>query len=103
MTGCEFARLLPGKAGRVAVELHVDADLAPTDWLNSAFDEHAKSDRVVIAVFPRITTEVGFVEFLNTLGTDARWALARSCASRVAVVELDGRLVMVRQSQHSSL
>jgi len=77
MTGCEFARLLPGKAGRVAIEVHVDADVAPTVWLNSAFDEHAKAERIVIAVFPRITTEVGFVEFLNALGADPRWAVRR--------------------------
>jgi hypothetical protein len=30
MTGCEFAKRLPGKAERVAVELHVDAEIAPT-------------------------------------------------------------------------
>lgn len=81
MTGCEFAKLLPGKAGRVAVELHVDADLPPTTWLNNAFDEHAKSDRTVIAVFPRISAESTFVEFLNVLGADARWAVRRRAKS----------------------
>jgi hypothetical protein len=77
MTGCEFAKLLPAKAGRVAIELHLDATLAPTDWLNSAFDEYAKSDRAVIAVFPLIVTELAFVEFLNALDADSRWALRR--------------------------
>jgi len=77
MTGCEFARLLAGKSGRIAVELHVDAELPPTSWLNSAFDEHARADRVVIAVFPGILNEVGLVEFLNALGADARWRIRR--------------------------
>jgi hypothetical protein len=77
MTGCEFARLLSGKARRVAIELRVDADLASIDRLNDAFDEHAKYDRAVIAVFPHITTEAAFVEFLNALGADARWNLRR--------------------------
>jgi hypothetical protein len=77
MTGCEFAKLLSGKVGRVAVEHHIDADLPPTDWLNNAFDEHARFDRAVIAVFPRIATEVSFVEFLNALGTDSRWKVRR--------------------------
>jgi hypothetical protein len=56
MTGCEFAKLLSGKANRVAVELHVDAELPRTDWLNSAFDAHAAADRVVIAGFLRSST-----------------------------------------------
>ena len=73
MTGCEFAKLLPGKAGRVAIEVHVDRELPPTSWLNNALDEHAKAERSVIAVFPTITTEAGFVEFVNGLGTDSRW------------------------------
>jgi hypothetical protein len=77
MTGCEFAKLLPGKAGRVAIEVHIDSDLAPTHWLNQAFEEHAKHDRVVIAVFPHITAEIILVDFLNTLGSDARWAVTR--------------------------
>jgi hypothetical protein len=75
MTGCEFARLLAGKSGRVAIELYVDPELPPTNWLNNAFDEHAKADRAVIAVFPRIANEIGLVEFLNVLGTDARWKI----------------------------
>jgi hypothetical protein len=45
--------------------------------LNSALEEHAKFDRVVIAVFPRLTSELAFVEFLNALGADPRWALRR--------------------------
>jgi hypothetical protein len=77
MTGCEFAKRLSGKAGRVAIELHVDAATPPTDWLNSAFDAHARSERIVIAVFPSVTTEETFVEFLNALGADGRWALRR--------------------------
>lgn len=77
MTGCEFAKLLAGKMGRVAVELHVDAQLPPTEWLNNAFDEHAKADRAVIAVFPMIATEGALVEFLNALGTDSRWRVRR--------------------------
>jgi len=77
MTGCEFAKLLAGKTGRVAIELHVDAELPPTDWLNNTFDEHAKADRAVIAVFPMIGNEIALVEFLNALGTDARWKVRR--------------------------
>ena len=77
MTGCEFARLLAGKSGRIAIELHVDAELPPTRWLNNAFDEHARADRAVIAVFPRISNEVGLIEFLNALGADARWNIRR--------------------------
>jgi hypothetical protein len=52
LTGCEFARLLSGKANRIAVELHVDADLPRTGWMNSTFDANAEADRIVIAVFP---------------------------------------------------
>jgi hypothetical protein len=77
MTGCEFARLLAGKSGRVAVEVHVDAELPSTSWLNNAFDEHAKAARAVIAVFPSIANEIGLVEFLNALGGDARWKIRR--------------------------
>jgi hypothetical protein len=77
MTGCEFAKLLAGKSGRVAVELHVDPQLSPTGWLNNAFDEHAKAGRTVIAVFPAITAENACVELLNELGTDSRWRVRR--------------------------
>lgn len=81
MTGCEFARLLPGKAGKVAIEVHVDPELPPTSWLNSALDEHAKFERSVIAVFPTITTEDAFVDFLNNLGADDRWSIRRRKAT----------------------
>lgn len=77
MTGCEFARMLAGKANRVAIELHVDAELPRTDWLNSTFDANADADRVVIAVFPRIAGELALVEFLNALGRDDRWRVRR--------------------------
>lgn len=77
MTGCEFARLLPGKANRVAIELHVDADLPPTEWMNNAFDANAEADRAVIAVFPRILSERALVDFLNALGRDERWRVTR--------------------------
>jgi hypothetical protein len=77
LTGCKFAKLLAGRSGRVAVELHVDSELSPTAWLNDAFDEHAKADRAVIAVFPAIATEIAFVELLNELGTDSRWRVRR--------------------------
>jgi hypothetical protein len=69
--------LLAGRSGRIAIELHVDAELPPTSWLNNAFDEHAKADRVVIAVFPRIANEIALVEFLNALGSDTRWSIRR--------------------------
>lgn len=84
ITGCEFAKLLPGKAGRVAIEVHVDPELPPTSWLNNALEEHAKADRVVIAVFPTITTEATFVDFVNVLGSDSRWHVRRRAKSSPA-------------------
>jgi hypothetical protein len=77
LTGCEFARLLSGKANRVAIELHVDAELPRTDWMNNTFEANAEADRVVIAVFPRIAHEGALVEFLNALGADDRWRVRR--------------------------
>lgn len=77
MTGCEFAKRLPGKAGRVAIEVHLDADMPPTDWMNNAFDEHAKAARAVIAVFPGIDSEASCIDFLNALATDERWTLRK--------------------------
>jgi hypothetical protein len=77
LSGCEFAMRLASKAQRVAIELHVDAELPPTDWLNSTFDVHAEEGRVVIAVFPRITNEASLVGFLNALSKDSRWQARR--------------------------
>jgi hypothetical protein len=77
MTGCEFAKLLAGKAGRIAIELHVDSELPRTDWLDNTFIEHAKAERVVIAVFPSIATELALVEFLNVLSASSRWKVRR--------------------------
>lgn len=77
LTGCEFARLLSGKANRVAIELHVDAELPRTDWMNNTFDANAEAERIVIAVFPRIANEHALVEFLNALGRDDRWHVKR--------------------------
>jgi len=77
MAGCEFAKLLAGKANRMAIEAHVDAELPRTDWLNNAFDANAIANRAVIAVFPRISSERALIEFLNALGRDDRWKVRR--------------------------
>lgn len=77
LSGCEFAKLLPGKANRVAIELHLDAGLPRTDWMNNTFDAHGEADRVVIAVFPHIASETALVEFLNALSRDERWQVKR--------------------------
>lgn len=77
LTGCGFAQLLASKANRIAVELHVDAELPRTDWMNSTFDANAEADRIVIAVFPRLANERALVEFLNALGRDDRWYVKR--------------------------
>jgi hypothetical protein len=77
LTGCKFSQSLASIANQVAVELHVDASSPPTHWLNSTFDVHADANRVVIAVFPQIANERALVEFLNALGTDARWQVTR--------------------------
>lgn len=81
MTGCEFARLLAGRHGSVAIdaiELYVDDSPQTTALLNHNFDEHARAERAVIAVFPNIITEAALIEFLNTLGTNPRWKVRRS-------------------------
>jgi hypothetical protein len=77
MTGCEFARLLAGKHGGIAVELHVSVT-PPATWLNRVFDAHASAGYVVVAVFPNIVTEAALIEFLNALQATARWKLRRS-------------------------
>jgi hypothetical protein len=77
MTGCEFAKLLAGKGGGVAMELHVDVSPPQTARLNEAFDEHGQADRVAVAVFPSVTSEAAIVELLNALHDDARWTLRR--------------------------
>src|SRR5262249_44704064 len=78
MTGCEFARLLAGKLGRIAMELHVTAAPPLIARLNEAFDEHSRAGRVAVAVFPTIATGTGLVELLNALHTDPRWNIRRS-------------------------
>lgn len=78
MTGCQFAKLLAGKHGGVAVELHVDVAPPSLDMLNRTFDEHGRADRVAVAVFPSITSGAALVSLLNTLGADPRWKLRRS-------------------------
>jgi hypothetical protein len=45
--------------------------------LNRTFDAHGRGDRVVVAVFPSVTSEAALVELLNALQTDARWTLRR--------------------------
>lgn len=75
MTGCEFARVLSGKAARVAVEVRGDDTAHPAAWLNGAFDQHAMAGRAGIAVFPEIASERGLVELLNQLAEDPRWSL----------------------------
>jgi hypothetical protein len=77
MTGCEFAKLLTGKRGRIAVEVHGPTGLPFAGRLNNTFDEHAKAGRAVIAVFPTITTEIAFIDFLNELKMDPRWRVRR--------------------------
>src|SRR5262245_22065779 len=62
MTGCEFAKHLAGKAGRVAVALYNKAEHPPTGWLSNVFDEHAKAERAVIVVLPRIASELALVD-----------------------------------------
>ncbi len=76
MTGCEFAKRLAGKANRVAIALHVEATLPPTDWLDKTFDANATDERSVVTVFPRITSERGLVLFLNALDRN-RWKVRR--------------------------
>lgn len=81
MTGCAFAKRLANKANRVAIEAHVDAELPPVAWLNNALDAHAKAERVVVAVFPRITNEDAFVDLVNLLAADDRWHVRRRTKS----------------------
>lgn len=76
MTGCDFAKRLAGKANRVAIALHVEAELPPTKWIDDTFDANADADRAVITVFPRISSEQGLVDFLNAFARD-RWRIRR--------------------------
>ena len=77
LTGCAFAKLLAGKTGRVAIEIHTEAGPPPAAWLNNTFDVHAAAERTVIAVLPGIASEHALVESLNGLGTDPRWSIRR--------------------------
>lgn len=49
--------------------------------MNSAFDNYAKVEQAVIAVFPNIVTERAFIGFLNELGSLPRWKLRRRSAT----------------------
>jgi hypothetical protein len=91
MTGCEFAKRFAGKANQLAIAVDAEAELPPTDWLNSIFDANADADRAVIAVFPRITTEQALVDLINTLGRE-RWRVrrrAKTSPSGAALIGLD--------------
>jgi len=77
LTGCAFAKLLAGKTGRVAIEIHTEVGPPPAAWLNNTFDVHAAAERIVIAVLPRIGSERDLVESLNGLGADPRWSVRR--------------------------
>lgn len=76
MTGCEFAKRLPSKANRLALAVHVEAELPSASWLDDTFDANAEDERAVITVFPRIGSEHGLVDFLNALPRQ-RWRVRR--------------------------
>jgi hypothetical protein len=76
MTGCDFAKRLAGRANRLAIALHVEAELPSTRWIDDTFDANADADRAVITVFPRISSEQGLVDFLNALARE-RWRIRR--------------------------
>ena len=80
MTGCEFAKRLAGKADHVAIALHLESDVPAAAWFDSVFDPNADADRVVIAVFPLISSEHVLVGFINALDR-SRWRVQRRAKS----------------------
>ena len=77
LTGCKFAQLLAGKRDRVAIEIQFDDRVLLAESLSHIFDEHEKAERAVIAVLPRIASEIGLIESLDALRADPRWKVRR--------------------------
>ena len=72
MSGCFFAGQLAGTT--MAIETYLPP-LDPT-LLDSSFDKHGASERVVVGLLPSIRSDVELVEALNSLPS-GRWKIVR--------------------------